>query len=86
MSEHPRAVSSVMATCPECGIGARVSSHGTRVDNDGCELLTGCTPLSCTHFTGAIAAAQEILRKLAASERKPRASHHGQRQTPPAIH
>jgi hypothetical protein len=85
MSEHPRATSSVMATCPECGLGARVSGHGTRVDDNRCELLTGCTPLSCTHFTDAIAAAQELLRKLSASEGKPRVDL-GERQTPPSIH
>ena len=85
MSEYPRAISSVVATCPECGLGAQVSRHGTRVDDDRCELLTGCTPLSCMHFTTAIAGAQELLRKLAASEAEPRADG-GERQTSPAIH
>jgi hypothetical protein len=85
MSEHPRAISSVVATCPKCGLGARVSRHGTRVDDNRCELLTGCTPLSCAHFTDAIAAAQELLRKLAASEGKPRVDG-SERQTSPAIH
>jgi len=55
------------------------------VDDNRCELLTGCTPLSCTHFTDAIAAAQELLRKLSASEGKPRVDL-GERQTPPSIH
>jgi hypothetical protein len=85
MSDHPRSVSSVLATCPECGLGARVSGRETRVDDDRCELLTGCTPLSCTHFTSAVAAAQEILRKVSASQVKRRAGR-GERETPSAIH
>ena len=85
MSEHPRATSSVMATCPECGLGARISGHGTLVDDNSYELLTGCTPLSCMHFTSAIATAQELLRKLAASDGKPSAGLR-ERQTRSPIH
>lgn len=70
MSEHQRAkgkhshVSLVIATCPECGTGARVSSSEIRFDDIGCRLLSAGTPHSCTHLNAVICAAQQILRDL----------------------
>jgi hypothetical protein len=51
----------ILATCPECGAGVRISSEHIKVD--GCELLTECVPLSCIHLSPVISAAQQILAK-----------------------
>ena len=54
----------IMATCPRCGAGARVSSTDIRVDETSSEVFAPCTPRSCEHLGAAIAAAQQLLRNL----------------------
>jgi hypothetical protein len=54
----------VMATCPQCGTAAQVTSGRAYIDDKGCELATACEPLSCRHFGPALSAARELLLKL----------------------
>jgi RNase P subunit RPR2 len=64
VSGQKRYLSSVIATCPECGTGARVSSSEIRFDDTGCRLLSAGPPHSCAHLNAVISAAQELLRDL----------------------
>jgi hypothetical protein len=54
----------IMATCPNCGSGVRVSANEVKLDANGCELLDAFTPLSCMHLRPVISVVQELLEKL----------------------